>query len=429
MTIRQRFYTFLLLLSCSLTMAGQQQKDVEPLLTTHWHQDSPYNDLCPIITDGNIKTVAGCVSTAASQIVYYWHRDNPEETSYDTPVYPYGLAPVTYSVPAGTPLKWSLMQDSYNGTESVEQREAVAVLVYVVGTSSWLNYGSSTGGNINDIISPFNRQFRLMATYASKSNFTQQDWEELLYNELTAGRPILYSGNAPNGGGHAVVIDGYDAARNLFHFNFGWGGKEDGYYTVDDSQGMNGYSEHQACIFNIKPQQRNISITVDDMSALTQGVETALSIRITNNSTLDIHGLRVYLGKGLLNQNEENLVFSSDTIIHNDGFCAIVPLRIKPSLSGSQCVFTITDSNNEVLYSERVSISDNTFVFTPNSASEELTVMTIPGGISITTTHTRQVTVYSAQGMRCYQALINGTKEILLAPGIYVVGSKKVIVK
>ena len=97
----------------SQTRAGEGKEDIPILLTTHWHQQAPYNDLTPYIEDGHVKTAAGCVAVAAAQIVYYWRKDNPSETSYDTPVYPYGKAPVTYSIPAGTPMEWELMHDSY----------------------------------------------------------------------------------------------------------------------------------------------------------------------------------------------------------------------------------------------------------------------------------------------------------------------------
>jgi hypothetical protein len=43
------------------------------ILTSHWHQRSPYNDDCPELTPGQDEhTVVGCVATAMSQIMYYW---------------------------------------------------------------------------------------------------------------------------------------------------------------------------------------------------------------------------------------------------------------------------------------------------------------------------------------------------------------------
>ena len=41
---------------------------VEPLLTTHWDQDYPYNGYCPR------GTVTGCAATAQAQIMNYWQH-------------------------------------------------------------------------------------------------------------------------------------------------------------------------------------------------------------------------------------------------------------------------------------------------------------------------------------------------------------------
>ena len=124
------------------TRTAQNRPSIKTLLTCHWHQNSPYNDLAPVITDGNVKTVAGCVAIAAAQIAYYWRKDNPEYTLKDTPVYPYGAAPVTMSIPKGSPNNWKLIKDVYDKDDSPESKYAVAQLCYVLGTTSYLNYAT-----------------------------------------------------------------------------------------------------------------------------------------------------------------------------------------------------------------------------------------------------------------------------------------------
>ena len=227
--------------------------DVLPLLTSHWHQASPYNDLCPVIADGNVKTAAGCVAIAAAQVVYFWRDFLPEKTLMDTPTYPYGAAPVTESIAVGTPNKWELLRDDYKNEGDQDARAAVAQLVYVIGTSSYLHYASSTGGQITDAGNALYAQFRMTSEKAVKANYEQTEWECLLYDDLCEGCPIIYSGDS-KGDGHAVVIDGYDSKLDLFHFNFGWGGSGDGYYTVDDVTGMNGFNQSQQCVHRIMPQ-------------------------------------------------------------------------------------------------------------------------------------------------------------------------------
>ena len=117
-------------------------EDIPILLATHWHQNSPYNNLCPVMDNGN-RTVTGCLATAGSQIAYYFWKDNPDTLLYDTPTYGYGT-PVTMSLPKGTPIKYNIMRTQGQGT--AEQNLAVARLMYAMGTCSYLTYGSSTGG-------------------------------------------------------------------------------------------------------------------------------------------------------------------------------------------------------------------------------------------------------------------------------------------
>ena len=293
--------------------------DVAPLLTSHWHQTSPYNDLAPVIEDGNVKTVAGCVAIAAAQVVYYWRKDNPEALLKDTPVYPYGKAPVTYSIPKGTPNNWELIQDSYDNTSTEESRAAVAQLVYAVGTGSYLDYGSSTGGQISQAKTAVYSQYRLLGTNAVKSEYTQEEWEQLLYSELLAKRPMTYSGNAGGSDGHAFVIDGYDAANNLFHINFGWGGSGDGYYTVDDVSGAGGYCKGQACVYNIHPKNRNIASSFKLASADMLAGNVDIQFTFVNNSTLPIEDLFVYDASQPADVVTPTPIASLETTIDNDG--------------------------------------------------------------------------------------------------------------
>ncbi len=50
--------------------------------------------------------------------------------------------------------------------------------------------------------------------------------------------PIYYKGIPINPPGHAFVCDGYQDA-DYFHFNLGWGGQDNGYYTIDNIVGFN----------------------------------------------------------------------------------------------------------------------------------------------------------------------------------------------
>ena len=89
------------------------------------------------------------------------------------------------------------------------------------------------------------------------SGLSDDEWEHLVYTELSNSRPVMYSGwNRANNTGHAFVCDGYDG-EGYFHINWGWGSSQ-GYYllTAVDSAGTSliNYSALQDAIFHAEPR-------------------------------------------------------------------------------------------------------------------------------------------------------------------------------
>ena len=85
---------------------ANDKENIAPLVSAHWSQGAPYNNLCPYMSNGSGRALTGCVATAAAQVAYYWRKELPDRSQYDTPTYGYGDAPVTESFPKGTPLQW-----------------------------------------------------------------------------------------------------------------------------------------------------------------------------------------------------------------------------------------------------------------------------------------------------------------------------------
>ncbi len=321
------------------------RRSIVPLLSCHWHQQSPYNDLAPVIEDGQIKTVAGCVAIAAAQITYYWRKDNPDSTLKDTPTYAYGGAPVTQVIPKGSPNHWELMKDTYANNDSPESRAAAAQLCYVIGTTSYLNYASSTGGNIYTARTAINSQYKLKSSYLSRSKLSQDEWEELLYNEMAKGQPVMCGG-----GGHAYVIDGYDAELGLFHFNFGWGGAGDGYYLVDDSEdSMGGYNDGVSIVYDIHPASRNIIADIETQNAIIRNGQATVSAYIKNQSTLPIRHIYLFANTDEQIPIDTTLAVWRGDDIDNNGEIQHVFMDF-PIIDQSNLFYlTITDENLYVL--------------------------------------------------------------------------------
>ncbi|MBQ9640845.1 MAG: C10 family peptidase [Bacteroidaceae bacterium] len=330
--------------------AAADRVNISPLMTSHWHQSSPYNDRCPYLTGTQNRAVTGCVATAASQVLYYWRKDLPATLQATTPTYGYGDAPVTESVPQGTELHWDLMKDSYGSGESAASREAVAEFVFATGAATWLTYGSSTSGNIEKIPYTFSAYYGMKGgTVHYRSSYGQEAWVQLLYNELLAGRPVMYTGQHPDQGGHAVVVHGYQKTKDLFWFNFGWGGQSDGYYTVDTSTGMNGFKDYQSALIGAIPAHWNMDVSLKPAGTVYAQRTNEFEVTVQNNSTLPQSGFYLFAATSKTKPTALKDAKSSDTeTIIPTGTSATLRLTCKPT-STKTWYITLTDENLNIL--------------------------------------------------------------------------------
>lgn len=250
--------------SAQLIPPGAEYKSsVQPLLKTTWSQSAPYNQYCPTKTNSSGEQEncpVGCVALAIGQIMKY--HNYPETGKGSKSYQPLGVGAVISADFENTQYKWSLMKNSYTRFGSTkfytdEEADAVATMLFHAGVSVGTIYalsGSSAFayGNIpRDLVENF-RYSEDSIRYVSRADYTKEEWMNLIYNELSMGRPVFYAGNSPTFGGHAFVIDGYDATGRV-HINWGWRGSDDGYYDIDLTEGENNYSKNQSMVIGIMP--------------------------------------------------------------------------------------------------------------------------------------------------------------------------------
>lgn len=348
-----------------LVSAAANRVDIAPLLKTHWHQSSPYNDKCPTLKAGG-RSATGCVATAASQILYYWRKDLPTATLGSTSSYTYGSeANATTAFPKGTKMKWDLMREQYYGSEPSEYTDAVATLVAFVGGGAGLTYGSSTAGYNDNCRAVFSNSFNLNGgTENNKdwgqdyNNYSDDAWATLLYNELIKQRPVLYSGVSSGGDGHAVVVDGYQASTGYFHINMGWGGQSDGYYTVargkDPNWGFN--NSWQECVTGVYPKKQNLSAEFISHATVYMNRSNEFTFEVKNNGTLD-YSNGIYLFAGTTTSKPGNLSSAkskdTETVIPNTGEAVRFTMSAKPTTEGTWYI-TVTDGSLNVLATLKV---------------------------------------------------------------------------
>ncbi len=100
-----------------------------------------------------------------------------------------------------------------------------------------MNFSPNGSGSYSYIVpSRLNAFWRYNnAQHLEKSDYTQASWITLLKAEIDIDRPLYYSGFSSDGG-HAFVCDGYQGTD--FHFNFGWSGYGNGYYSLGNVGGF-----------------------------------------------------------------------------------------------------------------------------------------------------------------------------------------------
>ena len=236
---------------------------VAPLMTTIWNQSSPYNDLCPTYSDkeGNqYHCVTGCVATAFAQVMNYhqWPDVGTGSHSYVCNVNDMGDVELSADFSQSV-YQWELMLDSYDENSSPESCEAVAKLMSDVGISMDMGYGASSGANEMTAMNAMKKFFKYNehCYLVNRDYFSADEWDKLLVDEISAGRPIVYCGYDLTGadtGGHAFVFDGFNT-EGYFHVNWGWGGSGDGYFLftlLAPSSGMN-FEYGQDGVFGLVP--------------------------------------------------------------------------------------------------------------------------------------------------------------------------------
>ncbi len=305
--------------------ASAVKTPIAPLVQTKWDQESPYYDQCPDFFSYG-KCVTGCVATAMAQIMYYTatkagdtsSSTTAEIKSYDCKTYWGELGNISVSsIPAGTTLEWSKMNNTYSEGETGDAATAVALLMRACGASVNMEYANKanrgSSSNSPSVPTALKTYFGYDATtqYVDRSFYSYSNWIELLYNELSQERAILYSGQS-SGGGHAFVCDGYQG-EDFFHINWGWGGSSDGHFKLSalnptkqgagGSSSSDGYNYGQSAIVGIQlyggtgtvigtPNTINLSLNsiTASKTSITTDESIDITFNITNNSSDDYDG-------------------------------------------------------------------------------------------------------------------------------------------
>lgn len=306
--------------------AQATRRSVPELLTTRWNQGRPYNITCPnYYLEDDTKEASplplrsgpatGCTATAMAQVMNFYKY--PPKLKTVIPSYS-----ITYwsktdgssktvtqkAIAKNTPIDWEHMQDKYNwedGHVANVYDSAVANLMHMCGQAVNMHYGPSSGANFSAEAYIKYFGFDNSCYVGERSDYSIDDWFNMLYNEISQGYPVLFSGFS-SGGGHAFVLDGFDG-ESLFHLNWGWGGGSNGWFLVGilnpgDNSGIgassssDGYSMSQRALFNLRLPDNNSADTylfMKDVSVSGTSIKSTFENRTGATGTFNVGVVRI----------------------------------------------------------------------------------------------------------------------------------------
>lgn len=213
------------------TYGSWDQYALDHLLSTEWHQFSPFNDNAPVIDGENAP--AGCVAIAVGQILSFY--ENPIE---------YDWTRIN---------KFANLKYSPTAQEKQEAKPLIAKLLRDIGEGVHMNYGRDGSGAYSSNALAYMRSLYFQCE--DLQDYSISKIKESILN----GHPVYIEGfrykdevNKTELTGHAWIIDGVGVRRrkvecfydnelvarsfetdNIISCNWGWGKNWNGYFLAD----------------------------------------------------------------------------------------------------------------------------------------------------------------------------------------------------
>ena len=265
-----------------------QNRSVSPLISARFDQGTPWNDMCPEDSEGpGGNVLVGCVAVSMAQIMHYWSYP---ATGYGSHGYTHGQYGYQYVDFSNATYDYDDMPSNYGTPETAKLLYHAGVAVHMDyspwGSGASVCWDGPSAQNALDV----NFQYNDNITCEVKINYSDEEWELKMKDQLDRGWPMVYRGYSEDAG-HAWNIDGYQniLRNNYFHCNWGWGGSANGYFYFDNLNG-GGYNfiENQAALLNIIPDNINPPVALFEFSIEDLGNNS-------NDNSLDNNDVQDYI--------------------------------------------------------------------------------------------------------------------------------------
>ena len=218
-------------------------RNVSPLLDAEFDQSGAWNNA---LTDFGFNGPVGCVAVSMSQIMHYWGYPEQGVGSNSYFENDYGILEIDFS---------QAFYD-YDNMAATYATGPSQLLLYHTGVSVNMDYDNSGSGAY--VIGSHPSALYSMENFFLYSdqihslwldNYDDNEFRNIIKNQLDNSMPVIYSGFDNSNGGHAWNIDGYQS--NNLHCNWGWGGWNNGYFNLSS---MGGFPNEQVALVDIIPQ-------------------------------------------------------------------------------------------------------------------------------------------------------------------------------
>ena len=339
---------------------------VEPLLTTAWAQDKPYNMKTPRKGSGsNPYCKVGCSAVSLAQVMNYWKypEKSPALPGYTTETHGYVMDPL----PEYT-FQWDRMRDTYptsnSGIDQMSQEDidAISWLMLYTGYAMNMDYATDQSGAEYDEIDQAIRTFgftgysmEMKWNYDDGTvNYTEEQWAELIQSELVAGRPLVYcafdmQSDSAAIAGHAFNVDGYNAENDTYHVNFGMSADKNGYFALDAFTVDNGMTVYNFYPLLFAGLQKPTGPAAPRMIVSPSTLNMECYAGENTTATFTVAGLDL-TGDITLTVNDANNVFTTDvaTIALADASSKTITVTYAPEAVGThEATITLSSAGAE----------------------------------------------------------------------------------
>ncbi len=339
---------------------------VEPLLTTAWAQDKPYNMKTPRKGSGsNPYCKVGCSAVSLAQVMNYWKypEKSPALPGYTTETHGYVMDPL----PEYT-FQWDRMRDTYptsnSGIDQMSQEDidAISWLMLYTGYAMNMDYATDQSGAEYDEIDQAIRTFGFTGYSMEMKwdyddgtvNYTEEQWAELIQSELVAGRPLVYcafdmQSDSAAIAGHAFNVDGYNAENDTYHVNFGMSADKNGYFALDAFTVDNGMTVYNFYPLLFAGLQKPTGPAAPRMIVSPSTLNMECYAGENTTATFTVAGLDL-TGDITLTVNDANNVFTTDvaTIALADASSKTITVTYAPEAVGThEATITLSSAGAE----------------------------------------------------------------------------------